>query len=60
MTVVVESFAFKRGVPQDVDFLFDARHLPNPYWIDELRNQSGLEIPVRTWLEQEASLGLSC
>ena len=56
MTLVVESFAFKRGVPQDVDFLFDARHLPNPYWIDELRNQSGLEIPVRAWLEQDESV----
>jgi UPF0042 nucleotide-binding protein len=30
MTIVLESFAFKRGVPQDVDFIFDARILPNP------------------------------
>jgi len=56
MTLVVESFAFKRGVPQDVDFLFDARHLPNPYWVEELRNQSGLESPVRAWLEQDESV----
>lgn len=58
MTVVLESFAFKRGVPQDIDFLFDARHLPNPYWVDELRNLSGLEKPVRDWLEQDESVGL--
>lgn len=58
MTVVLESFAFKRGVPQDVDFLFDARHLPNPHWVDELRNRSGLETPVREWLEQDESVGL--
>jgi UPF0042 nucleotide-binding protein len=54
MTIVLESFAFKRGVPQDLDFLFDARHLPNPYWVEDLRNLSGLSKPVRTWLEQDA------
>ncbi|HLF31605.1 MAG TPA: RNase adapter RapZ [Xanthomonadales bacterium] len=58
MTVVLESFAFKRGVPQDIDFLFDARHLPNPYWVDELRNLSGLEKPVRDWLEQDETVGM--
>jgi len=57
MTIVLESFAFKRGVPQDVDFLFDARHLPNPYWVNELRNLSGLDAPVRQWLEQDESVG---
>jgi len=56
MTVVLESFAFKLGVPQDVDFLFDARHLPNPYWVNELRNLSGLDAPVRQWLEQNESV----
>jgi RNase adapter protein RapZ len=56
MTVVLESFAFKRGVPQDVDFLFDARHLPNPHWVDELHNLSGLDLPVRQWLEQDESV----
>jgi len=56
MTVVLESFAFKRGVPQDVDFLFDTRHLPNPHWVNELRNLSGLDAPVRRWLEQDESV----
>ncbi len=56
-TVVLESFAFKRGVPQDVDFLFDTRHLPNPYWVDELRDLSGLDAAVQQWLEQDASVG---
>lgn len=55
-TIVLESFAFKRGVPQDLDFLFDARHLPNPYWVDELRNLSGRETPVVNWLEQDQSV----
>lgn len=53
MTVVLESFAFKRGVPQDVDFIFDARILPNPYWVESLRDYSGLDGPVRKWLEKD-------
>lgn len=57
MTIVLESFAFKRGVPQDVDFIFDARILPNPYWVETLREFSGLDLPVREWLEQDRSVG---
>lgn len=56
MTIVLESFAFKRGVPQDVDFIFDARILPNPHWVDELREFCGLDLPVREWLEQDAAV----
>jgi UPF0042 nucleotide-binding protein len=53
MTIVLESFAFKHGVPQDVDFVFDTRNLPNPYWQPELREHSGLEDRVRDWLEED-------
>ena len=56
MTIVLESFAFKRGVPQDVDFIFDARILPNPHWVEELREHSGLDQPVRDWLEQDETV----
>jgi len=56
MTIVLESFAFKRGVPQDVDFIFDARILPNPHWIESLREFSGLDEPVRKWLENDPSV----
>ena len=56
MTVVLESFAFKQGVPQDVDFVFDARHLPNPYWLDELRGLTGTDAAVRAWLESDGSV----
>ena len=52
MTIVLESFAFKRGVPRDVDFVFDTRNLPNPHWQAELRELSGLNTRVRQWLEQ--------
>ena len=56
MTIVLESFAFKRGVPQDVDFVFDARNLPNPYWQSDLREHSGLESRVQKWLDQDPSV----
>jgi UPF0042 nucleotide-binding protein len=56
MTIVLESFAFKRGVPQDVDFIFDARILPNPHWIEELREHNGLDQPVREWLELDEAV----
>jgi UPF0042 nucleotide-binding protein len=56
MTIVLESFAFKRGVPQDVDFIFDARILPNPYWVAELRDLSGRDAAVSEWLEQDESV----
>ena len=56
MTVVLESFAFKRGVPQDVDFIFDARILPNPHWVESLRDFSGLDEPVRKWLDQDEAV----
>lgn len=55
-TIVLESFAFKRGVPQDVDFIFDARILPNPHWVEGLRQLSGVDLPVRKWLEQDAAV----
>jgi UPF0042 nucleotide-binding protein len=50
-TLVLESFGFKNGVPPDVDFVFDARCLPNPHWIEELRPRTGLDAEVRDWLE---------
>ncbi len=56
MTIVLESFAFKRGVPQDVDFIFDARILPNPHWVDGLREYTGMDQPVRDWLEQDEAV----
>lgn len=41
VTVIIKSFAFKRGVPFDADFVFDARCLPNPYWEKDLRPFTG-------------------
>lgn len=56
MMVVLESFAYKRGIPQDVDFVFDARNLSNPYWVEELRDFSGLDSKVSKWLESNEAV----
>jgi len=53
MTIVFQSFAYKQGVPQDADFIFDARALPNPHWEDKLRKLTGLDEPVRLWLQSD-------
>jgi len=48
--VTVVSFGFKYGLPSDADAVADARFLPNPFWVPELRNQSGLDEPVREYV----------
>lgn len=53
MTVLFESFGFKRGVPVDVDFVFDVRCLPNPYWKPELRAYTGNDQCIVDFLEGE-------
>ena len=53
MTIVFQSFAYKQGVPQDADFIFDARILPNPYWQDELRVLTGIDEAVTSWLGKD-------
>lgn len=44
------SFGFKNGMPPDVDYAFDVRFLPNPYYVEELRDQSGLDSAVRQYV----------
>lgn len=56
LSLQFESFGFKHGVPLDVDFTFDVRCLPNPYWLPELRGHTGLEQPVIEFLEQQPSV----
>lgn len=46
----VVSFGFKYGIPTDSDLLFDVRCLPNPFYIQELKNHTGLETPVRDYV----------
>ncbi|MFT6528435.1 MAG: UPF0042 nucleotide-binding protein [Psychrosphaera sp.] len=53
LVLTFESFGFKYGVPNDIDFVFDARFLPNPHWEPELRPLTGLDLPVREFLAGE-------
>lgn len=50
ITVAVTSFGFKYGIPIDADLVFDVRFLPNPYYIPELKECTGLEEDVRAFL----------
>ena len=50
--VTVLSFGFKYGIPVDSDLVFDVRFLPNPYYIPELKNQSGNDAPVYNYVMQ--------
>jgi len=53
LSLLFESFAYKRGVPAEADFVFDARVVPNPHWDPELRPMSGRERPVREYLDAQ-------
>ncbi len=44
------SFGFKNGLPKEADLVFDVRCLPNPFYIPELREHTGLEAPVRDYV----------
>jgi RNase adapter protein RapZ len=50
LSVSVVSFGFKKGIPMDIDLLFDVRFLPNPYYIDELRPLTGNDQEVREYV----------
>ena len=50
LEVTVEAFGFKHGIPLDADLVFDVRFLPNPYYIEELRPQTGLDRAVAQYV----------
>ncbi|NCB46557.1 RNase adapter RapZ [bacterium] len=50
MSVVFVSFGFKHGVPLDCDLVFDVRFLPNPFYIDNLKNLTGKDTPVHDYI----------
>jgi len=56
LSLLFESFAYKRGVPAEADFVFDARVLPNPHWDPELRPLTGHDAGVRDYLDNEADV----
>lgn len=57
LTLVVESFAYRAGLPQNADLVFDVRCLPNPYWEPGLRDMTGLDDAVADYLELHPVVG---
>ena len=53
LSVMIESFGFKHGMPADADFVFDMRSLPNPYWTLELRGLTGRDKKVSDFLDAQ-------
>ena len=53
LSLLFESFAYRRGLPPEADFVFDARVLPNPHWDARLRPLSGRDADVRGYLEAQ-------
>jgi len=53
LTLVFESFAFKRGIPGDADYVFDVRMLPNPHYEPGLKDLTGLDEPVAEFLKAQ-------
>ena len=53
LSVLIESFGFKHGIPADADFVFDLRCLPNPYWTIELRGLTGQDKEVTEFLDAQ-------
>ncbi len=58
MSLLFESFAYRRGVPADADFVFDARALPNPHWDPVLRPLSGRDAAIREYLQAQPDVNL--
>src|SRR5690606_28109403 len=53
MSILIESFGYKHGLPPDADFVFDVRCLPNPYWETQLRPLTGKDAEVITFLDAQ-------
>ena len=56
LTLVFESFAFKRGIPLDADYMFDVRMLPNPHYERELIHLTGRDEPVAAFLRNNSEV----
>ena len=56
LTLMFESFAFKRGIPVHADYVFDVRMLPNPHYEVALRPLTGRDAPVADWLAEHGAV----
>lgn len=52
LSILIESFGFKHGIPSDADFVFDLRCLPNPYWETRLRGLTGKDSLIVEFLDE--------
>ncbi len=57
MALTLLTFGFKNGPPSDADLTLDVRFLPNPHYVDELRPLTGLDEPVREYVESGTQAG---
>ena len=48
-TLLIRSFAYKHGTPLDADIVFDVRCLPNPFWVEGLKDFNGLQEPIKQY-----------
>ena len=58
LSLILQSFGYKHGTPLDADFIFDARSLPNPYWVPELRGFTGKDVAVVDFFNNEEDMQL--
>ena len=57
LMINILSFGFKYGIPSDADLVFDVRFLPNPYYVDELKHQTGNDKPVQDYVKSFPACG---
>ncbi|MCX7620575.1 MAG: RNase adapter RapZ [Acidimicrobiales bacterium] len=57
MQITIVSFGYKHGLPLDTDLVFDCRFLPNPHWVEELRDLTGLDPVVRDYVFSQELTG---
>jgi len=57
MSILIESFGFKHGIPNDANFIFDVRCITNPHWVPELRSKTGKDKEVIDYLESHDDVG---
>lgn len=57
LSILIESFGYKHGLPAEADFVFDVRCLPNPYWEPTLRHLCGKDQPVKEFFEAAPDVG---
>lgn len=58
LMITLLSFGFKYGIPADADLVFDVRFLPNPYYIDELKQKTGNDKEVQDYVMQFPEAGI--